>query len=184
MQSHHSPCAVHFLDANLSSTCTFLPGDADESKQFPFEPSDSLLRTSCCVAYSLAVGEHLLVRFWHSDYWYNWEESFTEVAGWVSEESVVGDPRNEAFPEGTGAGNPLRRACHATFVHGAMSAGHFVVYFVMDQMVGNRQSPRAIVLGVEFEYHVCQLSHVSRLVPELPTDSLVDGLRGGVLPEG
>ena len=35
------------------------------------------------------------------------------------------------------------------------------MYFVMDQMVGNRQSLGAIVLGVEFEYHVCQLSHVS-----------------------
>ena len=66
------------------------------------------------------------------------------------------------------------------------SAGHVVVYFVMDQMVGNRQSLGAIVLGVEFEYHVCQAITCvpRRLVPELPTDSLVDGLRGGVLPEG
>ena len=40
----------------------------------------------------------------------------------------------------------------------AWSAGHLVVYIAMDQMVGDRQSPGARILGGEAVYLFCQPS--------------------------
>ena len=60
---------------------------------------------------------------------------------------------------------PKRLRCSGTLVlciKGHASAGHMVVYIAMDQMVGNRQSPGAKILGSETVYLIRQPSLCSR----------------------
>ena len=58
-------------------------------------------------------------------------------------------------------GFPKRLHCSGTLVlcfTGHASAGHRVVCIAMDQMVGNRRSPGATILGSENVYLCCQPS--------------------------